>query len=88
MKQVVKLSMDMLDALIDIERAGIKISNEKLDRSRLKFWEVLGTLKWGIMCLNMIEIYRSGYDKSIDRASIGRRSSETEIDLIRKLIVS
>ena len=30
MKQVVKLSMDMLDALIDIERAGIKISNEKL----------------------------------------------------------
>ena len=65
-----------------------KISNEKLDRSRLKFWEVLGTLKWGIMCLNMIEIYRSGFDKSIDRASIGRRSSETEIDLIRKIIIS
>jgi len=65
-----------------------KISNEKLDISRLKFWEVLGTLKWGIMCLNMIEIYRSGFDKSIDRASIGRRSSETEIDLIRKIIIS
>ena len=65
-----------------------KISNEKLDISRLKFWEVLGTLKWGIMCLNMIEIYRSGFDKSIDRASIGRRSSETEIDLIRKIIKS
>ena len=57
-------------------------------RYGLKFWEVLGTLKSGIICLNMIEIYRSGYDKSIDRASIGRRSSETEIDLIRKLIVS
>jgi hypothetical protein len=35
----------------------------------------------------MIEIYRSGFDKSIDRASIGRRSSETEIDLIRKIII-
>ena len=65
-----------------------KVLGKKLDRERLKFWEVLGTLKWGIMCLNMIEIYRSGYDKSIDRASIGRRSSETEIDLIRKLIMS
>ena len=65
-----------------------KVLGKKLDKERLKFWEVLGTLKWGIMCLNMIEIYRSGYDKSIDRASIGRRSSETEIDLNRKLIMS
>ena len=62
-------------------------SGEKVDRNRAKFWEILGTLKWGIMCLNMIEIYRSGYDNSVDRVSIGRRSSETEIDLIRKLIV-
>ena len=60
----------------------MKISNEKLI-DRLKFGGI-STLKWGIMCLNMIEIYRSGFDKSIDRASIGRRSSETEIDLIRK----
>ncbi len=64
-----------------------KESGEKIDRNRARFWEILGTLKWGIMCLNMIEIYRSGYDKSIDRASIGRRSSETEIDLIRKIIL-
>jgi len=62
-------------------------SGEKVDRNRAKFWEILGTLKWGITCLNMIEIYRSGYDNSVDRVSIGRRSSETEIDLIRKLIV-
>ena len=64
------------------------ISGETLDKKRIKFWEILGTLKWGIMCLNMIEIYRSGFDKSIDRISIGRRSSETEIDLIRKLIIT
>ena len=32
MKQVVKLSMEMLDVLIDVERAGIKISNEKLEK--------------------------------------------------------
>ena len=71
----------------DMYKSYEKESGEKIDRNRAKFWEILGTLKWGIMCLNMIEIYRSGYDKSIDRASIGRRSSETEIDLIRKIIL-
>ena len=50
---------------------------------RDRFWEVLGTLKWGIMCLKMYDAYKSGYDKSVDRAAIGRRSSETEIDLLR-----
>ena len=30
-----------------------KVLGKKLDRERLKFWEVLGTLKWGIMCLNI-----------------------------------
>ncbi len=37
MKQVVKLSMEMLDALIDIERAGIKISNEKLAKIKADY---------------------------------------------------
>ena len=71
----------------DMYEAYEMISGNKIDLDRAKFWEILGTLKWGIMCLNMIEIYRSGYDKSIDRASIGRRSSETEIDLIRRLVI-
>ena len=72
----------------DMYKAYENISGETIDKERIKFWEILGTLKWGIMCLNMIEIYRSGFDKSIDRISIGRRSSETEIDLIRKLIIT
>lgn len=37
MKQVVKLSMEMLDVLIDIERAGIKISNEKLAKIKADY---------------------------------------------------
>jgi DNA polymerase I-like protein with 3'-5' exonuclease and polymerase domains len=37
LKQVVKLSMDMLDALIDIERAGIKISSEKLAKIKADY---------------------------------------------------
>ena len=34
------------------------------------------------MCLTMHQIFRSGTDRSVERAAIGRRSSETEIDLL------
>jgi aminoglycoside phosphotransferase (APT) family kinase protein len=50
-----------------------------------QFWEILGCLKWGIMCLIMYGIYDSGIDKSVERAAIGRRASETEIDLLLML---
>lgn len=46
------------------------------------YWQMLGSLKWGIMCLTMYGIYASGADPSVERAMIGRRVSETEIDLI------
>ena len=46
------------------------------------YWEMLGTLKWGIMCLTMYNTMATGKDPSIERAMIGRRASETEMDLI------
>ena len=52
----------------------------------IRFWEVLGMLKWGIMCTMMVDTYESGLDKSVERAAIGRRASETEIDLLLNLI--
>lgn len=53
---------------------------------QVKVWEVFGTLKWGIMCMSMYEAFRTGFDRSVERAAIGRRSSETEIDLVNLLI--
>ena len=67
----------------DFYKSYEESSKFKINKKSLKFWEVLGTLKWGIMCLKMYDAYKSGYDKSVDRAAIGRRSSETEIDLLR-----
>jgi len=49
------------------------------------WWEMLGTLKWGVMCMIMYEAFRSGADPSVERAAIGRRVSETEMDLINLL---
>ena len=52
---------------------------------RVKFWEIFGTLKWGIMCMTMYQAFTQGSDRTVERAAIGRRSSETEIDLINLL---
>ncbi len=56
-----------------------------VDLDRVAFWQVFGTLKWGVMCLMMVSAFRSGADPSVERAAIGRRASETEIDLINLL---
>lgn len=53
-----------------------------VDEARVRFWTQFGALKWGIMCLIMFRAYDSGFDKSVERAAIGRRASETELDLV------
>jgi aminoglycoside phosphotransferase (APT) family kinase protein len=65
--------------------AGYEAAGRRADTARAKFWEVMGTLRWGVMCCGMMQRFRSGPDHPIERAMIGRRSSETEIDLLRLL---
>lgn len=54
-----------------------------VDPERVRYWQVLGTLKWGVMCASMLEVFRSGADRSVERVAIARRSSEAAIDLLR-----
>lgn len=53
--------------------------------SRVRAWQALGSLKWGVMCLMMYMSYASGAEASVERPMIGRRVSETEIDLVKLL---
>ncbi len=53
------------------------------DPHRVHWWEVMGTLKWGIMCESMAHAYLAGTERNVEFAAIGRRASETEIDLLR-----
>ncbi|MEM9842841.1 MAG: phosphotransferase family protein, partial [Pseudomonadota bacterium] len=62
------------------QASALEITPQEID-----WWEMLGSLKWGIMCMIMYEAFRSGGDPSVERAAIGRRVSETEIDLINLL---
>ncbi len=55
---------------------------QKFAPEDIRWWQMLGTLKWGIMCMIMYESYRNGTAPTAERAAIGRRVSETEIDLI------
>lgn len=63
--------------------AGYEAAGRRVDPARVMFWEVVGTLRWGVMCCGMMQRFRSSPEHSIERAMIGRRSSETEIDLLR-----
>jgi aminoglycoside phosphotransferase (APT) family kinase protein len=65
--------------------AGYEAAGRKVDPARVRFYEVMGTLRWGVMCGGMMQRFRLGPDHSMERAMIGRRASETEIDLLRLL---
>ena len=63
------------------ERAG----GIKVDPARAHWWEVFGTVRWGIICHNQAWRHLSGAIKSMELASIGRRAVETEVDLLQLL---
>jgi aminoglycoside phosphotransferase (APT) family kinase protein len=65
--------------------SGYEAAGRHVDADRVMFWEVMGTLRWGVMCCGMMQRFRSGSEHSVERAMIGRRASETEIDLLRLL---
>ncbi len=53
-----------------------------VDRKRFRFWLVYRTLWWALGCMQMAEIWRIGADRNLERAVIGRRTSENEVDLL------
>lgn len=53
-----------------------------VDRMALRWWEALGTLKWGVMCIMQASSHTSGLIRSVELAAIGRRVCENEWDLL------
>ncbi len=52
---------------------------------KVHFWEVFGTLKWGLITILQAFTHLGGAKRSVELAAIGRRTSETEIDLMNLL---
>jgi aminoglycoside phosphotransferase (APT) family kinase protein len=59
------------------ERAG----GQHVDPEVVRWWEVLGTWKWGVMCILQASAHLTGAVRSHELAAIGRRVCENEYDL-------
>jgi len=66
---------ELLDAYE--ESCGVRVDPEVL-----RWWEVFGTLKWGVICIMQADVHLSGASRSHELAAIGRRVCENEYDLL------
>lgn len=58
-------------------------SGAAVDRAAVDWWEVMGNLRWGAVCLAQANRHLSGVDRSVEFASLGRRSAEMQLELLR-----
>ncbi len=66
----------------DFFRAYEKASGASVDLEAARFWEVFGNLRWGIITISQARTHIDGFVKSVELASIGRRTAETELELL------
>ncbi len=58
-------------------------SGRTVDRAAVDFWELLGNIRWGVICLAQANRHLSGRDPSVELASLGRRSAEMQHEMLR-----
>lgn len=56
-----------------------------VDPDVVRWWEVLSTVKWGIMCIIQAASHLRGFSRSVELAAIGRRICENEHDVLALL---
>jgi aminoglycoside phosphotransferase (APT) family kinase protein len=66
----------------DLFRGYERVSGVPVDRERVRWWEVFGTVWWGGVCMLQAHRHLSGSEPSIELAAIGRRTWEQEYDVL------
>lgn len=69
---------DLADLLAGYEAAG----GAPIDPARVDFWQMMGSLKWGVMTTMMHARFAADPTAGPERGVIGRRLSETEADIV------
>lgn len=64
-------------------RAYESASGRSVDRSAVDWWEIVGNIRWGVICLSQANRHLSGRDPSVELASLGRRSAEMQLEALR-----
>ncbi len=62
-----------------------RASGVRPDADVVRWWEVFGTLRWGVICIMQMTAHITGMTRSHELAAIGRRVCETEYDAFRLL---
>ena len=73
--------------LTDLLKGYNSVSNYHVDENMVKAWQVFGTFRWGVICLIQASAHLTGSINSVEKAAIGRRVSETEIDIVDLLFL-
>lgn len=71
-----------LGSIDDFVAAYEEAGGAPVDRESLRWWLVVATLRWGVICRFQAERHLSGQTRSVELAAIGRRVCETEWDLL------
>ena len=66
----------------DLLEAYAAAGGREITREQLRFWEVFGNVRWGVICLAQADAHLSGAMQSLERAAIGRRTCEPEWDVL------
>jgi aminoglycoside phosphotransferase (APT) family kinase protein len=60
-----------------------RYSGRTVDRAAVEWWEIFGNVRWGVTCLSQANRHLSGRDVSVEYASLGRRSAEMKLEMLR-----
>lgn len=66
----------------DLYRAYAEVAGREVDPDAVRFWEVIGNLKWGALCALRGQEHVERRRRSVELAAIGRRVVECEYDLL------
>lgn len=58
-------------------------SGRTVSRQSVDWWELLGNIRWGVICMSQANRHLSGEETSVELASLGRRSAEMQLESLR-----
>ena len=57
-------------------------SGRTVDRQALRWWQIMGTVRWAVVCLIQGATHWQGHRRSLELAATGKRAAEAEYDLM------
>jgi aminoglycoside phosphotransferase (APT) family kinase protein len=60
-------------------------SDLAIEPQRVRFWEVLASVRWAIIALQQRDRYMFGGERNLDLALTGRRATECELEILMQL---